>query len=89
MSGNVLLKGYILGPHAQVVAEGVKPVPSARSEPSLELPLITASHEELSAMPIKDLKKVGAWALGRRTIARICSLAIALLTGVPFLAPLP
>ena len=40
--------------HGQVLAY----TPDARSEPSVELPLITDSLEELSAMPIKTLKKV-------------------------------
>ena len=43
---------------AQVAAEGAKPQPQPRSAPSVELPLITASREELSAMPVKDLKKI-------------------------------
>lgn len=42
----------------QVVAEGGKAIPAARSEPSVELPLITASRDELMASPVKELKKV-------------------------------
>ena len=42
----------------QVAAEGAKAQPQARSAPSVELPLIMASREELSAMPVKDLKKI-------------------------------
>jgi len=41
-----------------VAAEGAKAQPQARSAPSVELPLVTASREELSAMPVKDLKKI-------------------------------
>ena len=41
-----------------MVAEGAGPGPAARSEPSVELPLITASREELLATAVKELKKV-------------------------------
>ncbi len=41
-----------------MAAEGAKAQPQARSAPSVELPLVTASREELSAMPVKDLKKI-------------------------------
>ena len=49
---------HALQPSTQVAAEGAKAQPQARSAPSVELPLVTANREELSAMPVKDLKKI-------------------------------